>query len=775
MVFFILNNTATNVTALMPQNSQNAYKGEKAPHIRRNIFKIAVPAVLALALFVATIFGIILPSWEESFLDRKREMIRELTMAAWSVMDMAHQKELAGLLTRDKAQAQAVEIIKGMRFGSEGKDYFWINDMRPWMIMHPYRPDLDGTDISDFSDPEGKRLFVEFVKTVRENGSGFVDYMWQWKDDPDMIVPKLSFVVGFKPWGWIVGTGIYIEDVRAEMSRTKSRLINICLLILGAIALLTLYILRNAILDDRKRAELMSSLADREERLRIMVEQSPLSIEFYDPSGIQTHANKAWGELWGTDPLDAVGRFNLFEEPQIKEQKLSEVFDRAFSGENILIEELHFDPAKSGWPGRARTLRTRAYPVRNERNEILNIVLIHEDITEAKEAERELRRLRNLLSNIFNSMPSILIGVDPDLNVTQWNLEAVKATGLSEEKAKNQPLDKVFPRLAKQLDSIKSALSLRQVQQARKIPYYLEKDTRFEDVTIYPLIANGIEGAVVRLDDVTSRVQVEEMLVQSEKMVSVGGLAAGMAHEINNPLGIIMQSAQSTERRFSTSLEKNRETARELGLDLEKMNEYMEKRGIINYLNGIREAGQRAARIVASMLDFTRKSESMMAPHCLNEILDKSIDLAASDYELKTRYDFDRISIVREYEENLPDFSMTETEIQQVMLTLIKNAVQAMSERDYKDEKPTITIRTRHDEGFAIAEIEDNGPGMDQATLKRVFEPFFTTKQVGVGTGLGLSVSYFIITRNHDGVFDAESAPGRGTKFTIRLPMRDAQ
>lgn len=746
----------------------------EGPHIRQNIFNVAIPAILTLALFVAAIFAIILPSWEESFLERKREMISELTKVAWSTMDSAHKKELAGLLTKEEAQKQAIEAIGNIRFGKEGKDYFWINDMQPTMVMHPYRPDLDGTDISNYSDPEGKRLFVEFVKVVDANGSGYVDYMWQWKDNPNLIVPKLSFVMGFKPWGWIVGTGIYIEDVRNEMAVTKNRLIDICLVILGVIALLTMYILRNAVLDDRKRAALISSLSNREERLRTMVEQSPLAIEFYDTKGLQTHANKAWEEMWQTKGLKAIGKFNMLEDPQIKEQNLTDTFSKALKGENILINEWHFDPKLSGWQGRDRYLRSRAYPVTNEQNEILTIVLIHEDITEAKKTERELRRLRNLLSNTFNSMPSILIGVDSDLMVTQWNLEAVKATGISEESARGQNLDRVFPRLGNQLEKIRKALSLRQVQQLRKTPFHIKNETRFEDMTVYPLIANGIEGAVVRLDDVTSRVQVEEMLIQSEKMVSVGGLAAGMAHEINNPLGVIMQSAQSAERRFSTDLEKNLATANDLGLDLNKVHEYMKRRGIISYLEGIREAGQRAARIVASMLDFTRKSESMMAPCCINEILDTSIDLAANDYDLKTDYGFGQVSIVRDYDINLPDFSMTETEIQQVILTLIKNSVQAMSEKKFTGDKPSLTMRTSREGDIAVVEVEDNGPGMDQQTIKRVFEPFFTTKQVGKGTGLGLSVSYFIITTRHDGEFEVESTVGQGTKFTIRLPMKDA-
>jgi len=137
---------------------------------------------------------------------------------------------------------------------------------------------------------------------------------------------------------------------------------------------------------------------------------------------------------------------------------------------------------------------------------------------------------------------------------------------------------------------------------------------------------------------------------------------------------------------------------------------------------------------------------------------------------LKKKYDFKTIDIRRDYEQGLPTVNITETEIEQVFLNLFKNAAQAMADKDFGDERPNITLRTRKEGKFVRIEVEDNGPGMDEDVRKRVFEPFYTTKRVGLGTGLGLSVSYFIIARNHEGEFLVESEPGKGSKFIIRLP-----
>ena len=163
--------------------------------------------------------------------------------------------------------------------------------------------------------------------------------------------------------------------------------------------------------------------------------------------------------------------------------------------------------------------------------------------------------------------------------------------------------------------------------------------------------------------------------------------------------------------------------------------------------------------------------------------MDATVDLCQNDYDLKRQYDFRNIVIVREYDADFPIVYCEATEIQQVFLNLLKNGAEAMSfigtqngnrndETTGRSKEPTFFLRAKKLGKVVRIEIEDNGPGMDPVTTKRIFEPFFTTKEVGVGTGLGLSVSYFIIAKNHGGNLAVESARGRGTKFVIDLPLR---
>jgi signal transduction histidine kinase len=305
-----------------------------------------------------------------------------------------------------------------------------------------------------------------------------------------------------------------------------------------------------------------------------------------------------------------------------------------------------------------------------------------------------------------------------------------------------------------------------------KVPARVNGETRYSDVTIYPLVADGVGGAVIRVDDVTERVRMEEMMIQSEKMLSVGGLAAGMAHEINNPLAAILQNAQVVVLRTSKDLTANQQTASECGTSMETIHMYMEKREILKMLEAIRVSGERAAKIVENMLSFSRKSESAILPHVLSDLLDNTVELASSDYDLKKKYDFRKIEILREYESNLPEVPCEKTEIQQVILNLLKNAAESMAQQNERGDQPRITLRTSKEDDTVRIEVEDNGSGMNEAIRRRIFEPFFTTKDVGAGTGLGLSISYFIITENHGGTMEVKSAPGEGTKFIIHLPLK---
>jgi PAS domain S-box-containing protein len=234
--------------------------------------RIVLPSLLTIVLFVVAIWGMILPAIEKMLVDRKREMIRELTHTAVSLLSAAEREARAGRLSRGEAQQKAKAYIGALRYGKEGKDYFWIQDMHPHMLMHPYRSDLNGQDVSGFTDLRGVRIFVQFTRIVRRQEKGFVEYVWQWKDDPGRLAAKESYICGFRPWNWVIGTGMYIDDVKQEVVRIEQNIAYTLTAIVVLVFIVLFSNVRQSLNVEKKRTEMRASLQQAEERYRSLIE-----------------------------------------------------------------------------------------------------------------------------------------------------------------------------------------------------------------------------------------------------------------------------------------------------------------------------------------------------------------------------------------------------------------------------------------------------------------------------------------------------------------------
>ncbi len=510
-----------------------------------------------------------------------------------------------------------------------------------------------------------------------------------------------------------------------------------------------------------------AALRESEARLRRIIDLVPHMIFAKDRHGHFLLANRATADAYGLTVEELVNRSHSIVHGMEDEvaRMLTDDLEVIESGTSKFIAEETF----TDHAGHTRTLQTIKIPFLEPGSNEIAALGVAIDITEQKCAKEEVARMRLYLKNIIDSMPSVLIGVDPWGYITVLNQPAEQVSGVSWEAAQGRFFGDVFPQLEGQFEQVRQAIRLGRTIKTPRMTLDAQGELHYADVMVYPLMADGARGAVIRMDDVTARVRIESMMVQTEKMLSVGGLAAGMAHEINNPLGVILQGCQNVLRRIDPAMPQNRAVAEAIGIELDRLYRYLEQRQILHFLEGVREAGIRAAKIVADMLSFSRRSETHFGLVDLEEMLETVLRLAASDYDLKKKYDFKRINVQRDYDPTLRTVYCDKTEIEQVILNLLKNAAQAMAEEGAP--APTITLRTRSEAEYALIEVLDNGPGMDEKILKRIFEPFFTTKDVGIGTGLGLSVSYFIVTEQHNGRLSVTSKPGQGACFSIRLPL----
>jgi len=262
-------------------------------------FNIIVPIWSVFLVFALSIFFVFIPALKTNLINQKKEMIQTLTDSAVSLLSEYHQQVAAGELPLAEAKSRAKEQIRYLRYGTEAKDYFWIIDMHPFMVMHPYRPDLEGKDMTGLTDPRGNHPFLAMVETVMNHGEGYVNYYWQWKDAPHRIVPKLSYVKGFAPWGWIVGTGIYMEDVQAEITGILDNLNTLFITVLFFVLALSAYITWQTISIRDKKERVKNTLKQERETLSMILESTPQGISLVDNDGRYLYVNSFFTKITG--------------------------------------------------------------------------------------------------------------------------------------------------------------------------------------------------------------------------------------------------------------------------------------------------------------------------------------------------------------------------------------------------------------------------------------------------------------------------------------------
>ncbi|MCP4353124.1 MAG: PAS domain S-box protein [Desulfobacterales bacterium] len=372
------------------------------------------------------------------------------------------------------------------------------------------------------------------------------------------------------------------------------------------------------------------------------------------------------------------------------------------------------------------------------------------DITDRKLAQDALNQLRNYLNNIIDSMPSLLLGIDSDRRITQWNKEAEKVTGVSKEAALGQRFTDVLPQLNHETERIDLATRNQQVQKNSKVNMTFNEKTDFFDITTYPLTDDGIGSAVIRLDNVTEQVQMEKMLIQSEKMLSIGRLSAGIAHDFNNILtGIIGYT------------------------DLIRFFDLPKDSPAYPHLEAILISANRARDLVQQILTFSRRAKQKKVFLSLDMIVTEAVKLIRASLP-------STIKIDQNIEKTNSTVLADPTQMHQVIMNLCTNAAYAMKE-DGGILEITLSKETVHEEreekdiqlpapgDYICLTVSDTGQGIPPEIIGQIYDPFFTTKRQGEGTGMGLSVVHGIVEA-HNGVIKADSQPGKGSRFRVYLP-----
>lgn len=268
---------------------------------------LLLPLLIIVLLFIISNYLFLFPSVKSNFVDSKKTMIKELTNVAYDIIEH-YNNTYTDSLPENKIKKLALDQLSKTNYGAGKKSYFWITDLTPTMLMHPYRMDLDGKDLSDFHDIHGFHIFKESVEIVKKNGEGYIQYYWQWQDDSTKILPKLSYVKLYKDWNWVVGTGVYINDIEDELKTLRKDELKHISIITFFVLLLISVIIQFGIKQERNKLEALQKLKNSEEKFRNLFENSNDIIILSDLNGKILDINKKALTIYGLKKENIVGK-----------------------------------------------------------------------------------------------------------------------------------------------------------------------------------------------------------------------------------------------------------------------------------------------------------------------------------------------------------------------------------------------------------------------------------------------------------------------------------
>jgi histidine kinase len=388
-----------------------------------------------------------------------------------------------------------------------------------------------------------------------------------------------------------------------------------------------------------------------------------------------------------------------------------------------------------------------ASPMFDRDGKVVAAVSVSLDITARKKLEEDLKKSERKYNAVFNNIPRALFLLNREtLAILDCNRSATSLYGYT----KGEMIGKNFMEFFAENDReehkslIKGLQNINRVRHAGKEEksFYVNINLTDSDYQVGPKVV------LAMVIDVTERIEAEQQVIQANKMATLGEMATGVAHELNQPLSVIQMISNLFARKLDRGALPDKETLSDVSSKL-------------------RSNVERASKIINHMREFGRKSALEISAVQINDVILKSLDFFSQQLRLRN------IEVILELEDGVPTIQADPNRLEQVFINLLTNARDAIEEKSLKEPlsqwDKRITIRTHFNRRYVFAEVCDSGAGIPKELNHKIFEPFFTTKTVGKGTGLGLSISYNIIS-DYGGTIHAVSKEGEGACFDIRFP-----
>lgn len=674
--------------------------------------------------------------YKEASLEKRKNELKNIIDLGMVNIDFFYSKVVSGDLNEEDAKRQAIESIKRMRFNDD-VGYIWLNDMGepiPKMIMHPTIPALDGQILDDpkFNCAQGikKNLFVAFVEVCFAAGQGYVDYLWPKPTQKGLTAeqPKLSYVRLFEPWGWVVGTGIYIDDLEKDMQER-----------LDAILL-----------------DLDQSFS------KIKLGKSGYMFLFTGGNKMLIHPVLARSDVTG------------LVNPESGNPILQDLMLAAKSSENVLRYKWDKLPLNQG----QYKFKTRSQVVYFPQLDWYIASTVYND--EFEEPAREILRSMSLLATctlVFTVLLSLILSKNLSRPLRKLTAAAktIKDVGIDEASV---PVTgtKETRYLGEILNTMLKSIS----DAARVKEDHFKSDLAIVNSDLRKSNENLQKEIEERKHAEETKFKLERQLHQAEKMEAVGRLAAGIAHEINTPTQFV-----STNIAFLEDITHDLDTLlidvgrlvegakshlitdeliENIELNLKEADWDYLREEIPTALKQSQEGLGRIASIVLAMKNFSHPGGENPESADINLGIESTVTVTKNEWKFIA-------DIELQLDKKMPYVLCFPNELNQVFLNLIMNSIYAINETLEGDtnKKGLITITSKNKPDCVEIIFADNGTGIPEDIIAKVFEPFFTTKEVGKGTGQGLAIVHDIIVNKHKGSLDIQSEVGRGTTIVITL------
>ncbi|MBU1344235.1 MAG: cache domain-containing protein [Proteobacteria bacterium] len=683
-------------------------------------------------------------------MEAKKDVIVEQIQTVTSILQNYAGLEQQGLLTKEKAQLQAKEILRKIRYSKNQENYFFIVDKDVRSVMHPLRESLEGHDMKNIKDRNNKKYILAMVDVVKKQGHGFVTYSWYLPQDKEKTVPKLAYVQLFEPWGWIIGTGIYVYDIENMIKKEKHVITQFFIGFIFILFILAVFIVFMGVETEKRRILAETKLKANGKKYHMMFEGSHDVIILVKPHGRIVDSNTKAYELFKIpDKKQFLSKTIADLSPEYQpDGNLSGSLIAQYIDQAVKKTSAYFEWVYTKSDGTQFDATVLVSKISLPDGVVLQVTI--RDITERKAAQTRIAELSEINLRVIENSPIGISAYDQTGQCVLANKAMSNIVGGTYQEILSQNYNRIESwKGSGLLDMAKLTITDGEVHTKEINVTSTFGKQIFMTAVMARFVLNHQLHLLLLVENSTQKVLYQNAIKEQNKLLEKSNqdlqdFAYIASHDLQEPLRKIVAFGDLLSEENGSCLSSD-------GKD---------------YLMRMQNSARRLGQFIQDLLAYSRISTQAKSPVLvdLNDVLSKVL----LDFEIIIKETGAKITA-----DALPKIEAEPLHMYQLFQNLIGNSLKYRRE----DVSPVITItHNRPGGGFIEFHFQDNGIGFEQEYDRRIFQPFqrLHGRSEYSGTGIGLAVCWKIIL-HHNGRIKVVSSPEKGTVFIVSLPEKQSK